>query len=469
MKKNIIILFLVCRLAAAGPPFDFFPLDKRAQHKDPLVSTEEMEFTTVTIGDANNYTFEEDSTGGLALSPDDPNQEASFSLYTANGDGSEPVSFRVFGLGTKDSILDSHQLIGRWSPGNTQYEIFTLWADSAATTREQDLVLYTYNAAGSANTDQVKLSHTGVVSTSGPLTVGGTLTVTADNDIALSGTGHVTSGSEGFIVGTLTILDGSITDSDGAISFGSTNLSTSGTIQIGADNVKLSIGATVTDLELYSDGTDGQIDATGTLDIHPAGGTTLGDNGTTDYTNFADDGLQTMAGTARVFKHVVIGVESAMFGATVPTTAIIGNYIVDQFSQNPPVESIHMTWHIPSDWAVGTDILIHLHWAPVNGNAGDVVWDVDFTAVASNSDEVISGAGTALTVTDSTQSLQDELLETADMTMTGAGISQEDTLGLKISRDTGDGNDTYGSSASLVLIEIKYLTDKLGEPISGGG
>lgn len=48
----------------------------------------------------------------------------------------------------------------------------------------------------------------------------GTITLTANSDVVASGTGHITSGSEGFIVGNLTITDGSIIDADDTIAFG---------------------------------------------------------------------------------------------------------------------------------------------------------------------------------------------------------------------------------------------------------
>jgi len=61
-----------------------------------------------------------------------------------------------------------------------------------------------------------------------------TITLVANEDIIASGTGHITSGSEGFIVGTLTITDGSIDDTDGTIAFGDTAFSGVGTIGCGA-------------------------------------------------------------------------------------------------------------------------------------------------------------------------------------------------------------------------------------------
>ncbi|KKL52187.1 hypothetical protein LCGC14_2288000, partial [marine sediment metagenome] len=77
------------------------------------------------------------------------------------------------------------------------------------------------------------------------LTVNGTIgsdtiTISANNDLLLSGTGHVTSGSEGFIVGTLTITDGSIDDTDGSIAFGDTNFT--GVGNIGGTDIDIEAG-----------------------------------------------------------------------------------------------------------------------------------------------------------------------------------------------------------------------------------
>ena len=70
------------------------------------------------------------------------------------------------------------------------------------------------------------------------------------------------------------------------------------------DNKKIQIGATVTDFELYSDGTDAQIEATTNLDIFPAGVTTIGDGGTTNYTQISAAGNITQAGTANAILNI---------------------------------------------------------------------------------------------------------------------------------------------------------------------
>jgi len=192
------------------------------------------------------------------------------------------------------------------------------------------------------------------------------------------------------------------------------------------------------------------------------GETFIGDGGVTNYVKVAQNGNVTLHGTARVEKHIVIPVGRASLGGQAPTLTVIGNYATLVFSQ-AVTQSAYVTFHTPDDWAVGTDMEIHCHWVPTNAAAGDVVWDIDYSATASEANELISAAGTNLTVTDSTQTLQNELLQTSDMTIIAANIAVNDAIGICVSRDTGDGADTYATGAGLVYLEIKYLANKLGE------
>ena len=83
------------------------------------------------------------------------------------------------------------------------------------------------------------------------------------------------SAATGSTIGTLTLADGSITDSSGAISFGDENLSTSGTLSIDTINEKTSAtGVTIENVLLK----DGNITTTGGLTI--AGNLTVNGNST---------------------------------------------------------------------------------------------------------------------------------------------------------------------------------------------
>lgn len=183
----------------------------------------------------------------------------------------------------------------------------------------------------------------------------------------------------------------------------------------------------------------------------------------TNYAQFAIDGELTLVGTARVKTEIQVKAEAFRLGGTAPTPVVIGSFSVLQFPGTGATRSIYTSFHIPNDWAVGTDIEVHVHWAPVNADAGTVVWQLTWDAVASEANEVISGAGTSTFVSDATQTLQDELLESGSMTISGGSLTSEDTIGMCIFRDPSHGSDSYGSAASLVIIEISYTADKLGE------
>jgi hypothetical protein len=185
----------------------------------------------------------------------------------------------------------------------------------------------------------------------------------------------------------------------------------------------------------------------------------------TNFTDFAADGSLTLHGTARVNKHIKIAMAGVKRGATAPTEAVIGNYNVLQFAGGGTTDEVYTTFHVPEDWDNSTDIKVHVHWAPVNANAGSVVWQMNYVSLASNAGELISAGGTGLTVTDPTNSTQDELLESPDMIIVKENIAAEDMLGIRLFRDPNDGDDTYGSAASMVWIEFEYTANKLGVPV----
>lgn len=165
-----------------------------------------------------------------------------------------------------------------------------------------------------------------------------------------------------------------------------------------------------------------------------------------------------------VGKHIILKPENFKLGATPPTAAIIGNFSVLQFA-GTNTQEIFTSFHMPPDWSIGTDINIRVRWAPVDGGSGDVVWQITYNPVQSENNEVISGTGTTISVTDSTQSLQDELLDSGDMTITGTNLTVEDILGIRLFRDPDHNSDSYESEASFLWLEVEYTSDKLGEAI----
>lgn len=157
---------------------------------------------------------------------------------------------------------------------------------------------------------------------------------------------------------------------------------------------------------------------------------------------------------------IQIRAEDFKLGAPGPAEAVIGVFSILEFTGSGSTQSVYTSFPVPIDWALGTDIDIRVHWAPVDDSTGTVVWQMTWDAVASEANEVISGAGTNTFVLDDTQSLQDELLQSDSMTISGASLTKEDTIGICIFRDPTHISDDYISGASLVWVEIEiYRSD----------
>jgi hypothetical protein len=200
-----------------------------------------------------------------------------------------------------------------------------------------------------------------------------------------------------------------------------------------------------------------KIDYTGVTHI---GGVNAG----TNEAQFAADGELNLAGTARVTKKITLKATAARIpGGAPPGQTNVGNYAVLQYAGiGVIVEQAFFTTGIPNGWAVGTDWTVHVHWAPVNANAGDVKWQIDWVSLASENNEVLTAGVTSTSVVDSTQTLQDELLKSGEMTISGASLAAEDIVSIRLYRDPADGADTYGFDASFVEMDIEFILDKLG-------
>jgi hypothetical protein len=140
----------------------------------------------------------------------------------------------------------------------------------------------------------------------------------------------------------------------------------------------------------------------------------------------------------------------------------LNNFPVLLFASNG-TEYAFYAFHVPKDWAVGTDMKLAIYWAPTSGAAGGVAWEIRWEARASNANEVIGAGYTDVDLHDATEELENELLETGYGIIAGSALAVDDTIGIRISRDHDDAIDNYGADAALVHIEIEYKADKLGE------
>jgi len=218
-----------------------------------------------------------------------------------------------------------------------------------------------------------------------------------------------------------------------------------------------------TDLDVAGDTTLGD-EATDTLDV--TGVSRFGDGGTTDYTRLSSTGHQTMAGAARVKKHLQ-GIVISGFGANAPTSRITeAPFLSWTFNVN---DDSHETMEVPKDMDVTESVDIVIHWYTTDATADGVDssnWQAQWNSRALG--ETVNAGATTDTSGDVLCGAQYVMVETTIETIPANSITQGDHLGLDITRIAlvGGTNPTpSATSIHLLSIEIEYTANKLGEAV----
>lgn len=96
----------------------------------------------------------------------------------------------------------------------------------------------------------------------------------------------------------------------------------------------------------------------------------------------------------------------------------------------------------------GMTVLVFLRWK-VNATSGNVVWDLDYTAIAAGESGDPSAHQRSVTVTTAAPGTA-RLYVDSTLTMTAADLALADTLHLLLSRDLADSADTCAATVELV-------------------
>ena len=88
-------------------------------------------------------------------------------------------------------------------------------------------------------------------------------------------------------------------------------------------------------------------------------------------------------GTAR-WNDVVLGGTALVGGASAPDLETFQTGIkLYTFDGASTAEEVNGIFEMPHDYKEGTDIRPHIHWAPINANAGNVKWQMEYTIAAN--------------------------------------------------------------------------------------
>jgi hypothetical protein len=179
-----------------------------------------------------------------------------------------------------------------------------------------------------------------------------------------------------------------------------------------------------------------------------------------DNTEFLSDGTQVLNGEATVWKDSNFGAISLGTGASAPDRIAWrgGDIQTRAFDGNAILEQVYWGDEIQHDYKDGTDLVVHIHWAPVNANAGDVKWFVDYTVEEGGN---ISSGTLSVVSTAPGVAWQEQRVDIG--TISGTGVTFGHQLGFRLYRDPSDAEDTYGSDAAISFtVGYHYEIDRIG-------
>lgn len=147
-------------------------------------------------------------------------------------------------------------------------------------------------------------------------------------------------------------------------------------------------------------------------------------------------------------------------GANQPTVGIFLGAISTLLFAPGVLNEVFITLQIPHRYSEGTDVRPHLHWAPINVNAGNVVWGMEYQW--RNVGAQFANPTATLTVTTAAGLVGGGHQVAGFGTVVGAGQLLSSMFAMRLYRDGANAADTYLSSAALLEFDIHYQADARG-------
>lgn len=136
-----------------------------------------------------------------------------------------------------------------------------------------------------------------------------------------------------------------------------------------------------------------------------------------------------------------------------------------EFPGTGPMKEIYFYYHIPHDWADGTDFYFHVHHFPEAASPSGVVrWNFEYTFAGApgTTDDTFSTSTTVITA-DETYGSSDQykhfITETTAQTLTD--ITVDGIIVCRVYRDPALGADTSTDSAFILTCDLHYQCNKL--------
>lgn len=147
-------------------------------------------------------------------------------------------------------------------------------------------------------------------------------------------------------------------------------------------------------------------------------------------------------------------------GGNQPTIGIFLGAISTLLFAPGVLNEVFLTIQMPHRYAEGTNVVPHIHWAPQNANAGNVVWGFEYQW--RNVGAQFANPTTTITVTDATNLVAGEHQVAAFAAVNGSGQLLSSMFCGRIFRDGANAADTYLSNAAMLEFDLHYQVDARG-------
>lgn len=126
-------------------------------------------------------------------------------------------------------------------------------------------------------------------------------------------------------------------------------------------------------------------------------------------------------------------------------------------------EQAFFTVHILHDIKAGTTPTFHIHWTHNNATpSGNVKWNIDYSYARGYGADTYPAPSTVSTVQAAGAQYSHHITDDDDMPATITNMEPDGVLLCRVYRDPTDGDDTFGSDAYLVQIDLHYQIGQIG-------
>lgn len=132
------------------------------------------------------------------------------------------------------------------------------------------------------------------------------------------------------------------------------------------------------------------------------------------------------------------------------------------YSFSPSVKNeVWLVFHLNHDYALGTSIYPHIHWAPSDTNTGVVRWGIEFTVAKGHNQEAFGPSQTIYLEEEAPGIAKQHMVtEVADdSAISPIGLEPDTLIYMRVFRDAAHANDTYPSGVFGLMADLHYQSD----------